>query len=793
MMAGGPKAEAAGTIPLVAVDTVVDISNTASTIGSVDGCGHVASVGDTIPVDVVVQGVPAAGLSGASFDLIYDPYVVKVTGFDGAVMLSGAFTGFSDPVPDLNGAFRAESAVFTGYPSGDGVVARFTLEAVGAGSTALTIGDLVYGGGPDFLEGPPTFSQYSLTAVFAGQITVGSTACGNPTPTPWVGDVKKQDGWTWYRYPTGLTTQYWFQCGNPPESVDCRPSWITPYQQAVADWNSRPTGLRMTVIAEEVPPPPEPDVAIFANDTILGDPNLLGVAVGWDAAWSECPLSCVVRYGDVYVANATHAGPYGTTEERRATVAHELGHLFKLAHESVNYDCGADATGEIPHSVMAYDCIDPSPTPPVPSPCAYCGQGESWVQDWDVCGVNQAYPTPGVGNAGCLSAPTAASYFHSMTPLRIVDSRIGQGMPGGLSAKLGAAQVLTVQVGGAGGVVPAGGVTAAVLNVTVTQPDAFSYLAVYPSDAPRPQTSNLNFVAGDTRPNAVTVRVGPDGKVKIYNHVGSTHVIVDIAGWYDTSSTGPPGSAGSLFNAKDPTRILDTRNGTGGVSGPLAGGEANTLTFQMPGAVVPVAATAVVLNATVTQPTGSSFLTLYPADAPSRPTASNLNFVAGQTVPNLVTVKLSSDDRIKIYNHLGSTHVILDVAGYYGPSGQFFRAVTPARGLDTRYGTGGKTGKLGAVSEMSLKLPTVGGLPSSAANISAVVVNGTVTQPSASSFLTLFPSGTSRPTASNLNYVPSLTVANLAIVKTGSDGRIRIYNHQGDTHVIADVAGWFGP
>jgi hypothetical protein len=314
------------------------------------------------------------------------------------------------------------------------------------------------------------------------------------------------------------------------------------------------------------------------------------------------------------------------------------------------------------------------------------------------------------------------------------------------------------------------------------------YLTAYPSDAPRPLTSNLNFVSGDTRPNLVTVRVGPDGKVKIYNHAGSTHVIVDIAGWYDMSATGPPGSAGSLFNPLlAPNRVLDTRTS----NQPL--GQASTLTFQMPGAVVPAGATAVVLNATVTQPTGSSFLTVYPADAPSRPTASNLNFVAGQTVPNLVTVKLSPSGQVKIYNHLGSTHVILDVAGYYGPSGQFFRAVTPARGLDTRYGTGGKTGKLGAISEMSLKVLTVGGLPSSPSAVSAVVVNGTVTQPSASSFLTLFPSGTSRPTASNLNYVPSLTVANLAIVKTGTDGRIKLYNHLGDTHVIVDVAGWFGP
>ena len=349
-------------------------------------------------------------------------------------------------------------------------------------------------------------------------------------------------------------------------------------------------------------------------------------------------------------------------------------------------------------------------------------------------------------------------------------------------AQLGQAQNLTLQVSGGAGGVPAGA-TAVVLNVTVTQATAFSYLTVYPADTSRPLASNINFVSGDTRPNAVTVRLSPDGKIKLYNHAGATHVIADVAGWYDSNASG-----GNRYNPKDPTRILDTRNGTGSVSGPLAGGEANTLTFEMPGAVVPTGATAVVLNVTVTQPTASSFLTLYPADASSRPTASNLNFVAGQTVPNLVTVKLSPLGQIKIYNHLGSTHVILDVAGWYGATGQLFHSVTPWRLLDTRNGTGGP---LGAMSELSLTVTGVGGLPAS--NVPAVVVNATVTLPSAASFLTLFPSDTSRPNASNLNYVAGLTVANLAITKVGPDGKIKIYNHLGSTHVIVDAAGWFGP
>ncbi len=788
VVASRPTAEAAGTIPLVAVDTDTT-GNGASAIGAVDGCGHVVSVGGSIEVDVVVQGVPAAGLSGASFDLVYDPYVVKVTAFNGAIMLPGAFTSFSDTPPDIDGAFRVETVIFGGYPSGDGAVARFTLEAVGVGSTALRLDDLVYADGPDFLEGPPAYANYSITTMSAGQVTVGSVACGSPTPTPWAADAKQRFDRTWYRYPQGLTTQYWFQCGNPPESVDCRPTWITPYQQAVTDWNSRPTGLRMSVVAEE-DPAVTPDIAILAVDKHPLYPSVLGVAFTYDSTWNPCMASCVVRYGDVYVSDLNHTSGYATNDQRRATVAHELGHLFDLAHESVGYDCGLDATGEVPHSVMAYDCIDPSPTPPVPSPCAYCGQGESWVQDWDVCGVNQAYPTPGVGSAGCLSAPSAPSYFHPLAPFRLVDSRIGLGMPGGTPATLGPGQELTIKPAGESGI-PPGGVNAVFLNVTVTGPTAGGYLTVYPAGVARPLASNLNFTAGVTRPNAVTVRLSPDGKAKIYNSAGSTHVIVDVAGWYDANSSGPVGSEGSLFNATSPTRVMDTRINQG-LSGAFGAGQ--TRTFAFPTSAVPAAATAVVLNATVTQATTVSYLTLYPADASSVPVVSNLNYGAGQTVPNLVTVKVRpSDNAIKIYNNAGSAHVILDVAGWYGPTGQFFRAVTPARGLDTRYGTGGRTGKLGQTGSMSLKMPTVGGLPHSAAAIGAVVVNATVTGPTAGSYLTLYPADQGVPTASNLNFVAGQTVPNLAVVKTSPDGKIGIYNRWGSTHVVADVAGWFGP
>jgi hypothetical protein len=75
---------------------------------------------------------------------------------------------------------------------------------------------------------------------------------------------------------------------------------------------------------------------------------------------------------------------------------------------------------------------------------------------------------------------------------------------------------------------------------------------------------------------------------------------------------------------------------------------------------VPASAKAVVVNTTVTGPTQGSFLTVYPTGV-TRPTASNLNFVAGETVPNLVMVKVGADGYVKVYNAVGQVHVIFDV------------------------------------------------------------------------------------------------------------------------------------
>ena len=92
---------------------------------------------------------------------------------------------------------------------------------------------------------------------------------------------------------------------------------------------------------------------------------------------------------------------------------------------------------------------------------------------------------------------------------------------------LGTALSLTLTVPG----LPSG-TTAVALNVTVTNPTAAGNLTVYPGGLALPDTSNLNYVPGETIANMVVVPLGPANTVTFYNSAGTIDVIADVLGYY---------------------------------------------------------------------------------------------------------------------------------------------------------------------------------------------------------------------------------------------------------------------
>lgn len=247
--------------------------------------------------------------------------------------------------------------------------------------------------------------------------------------------------------------------------------------------------------------------------------------------------------------------------------------------------------------------------------------------------------------------------------------------------------------------------------------------------------------------------------------------------------------ANVAFQPLQPARILDTRSGIGlGRVFRLGAGQSIDLQVAGMGNVPVSGAGSVSMNVTVTGCDAPSYLTIWPMGEP-RPNASNLNMVAGQTVPNLVMSKLGTGGKVSIFNAAGSTNVIVDVVGWF-PLENAYTPLVPARVLDTRVGVGAPKGKLGPKGTLALTVRNRGGVPDRS-DLDAVALNVTVTDPDTPSYLTVWPSGAAQPNASNLNMVPGQTVPNLVISKVGSDGKVNVFNANGSTHVIADVLGWF--
>jgi hypothetical protein len=369
----------------------------------------------------------------------------------------------------------------------------------------------------------------------------------------------------------------------------------------------------------------------------------------------------------------------------------------------------------------------------------------------------------------------AASTYHAVTPARILDTRS--------SGAVGSNATVSVQVNGVAGVpVDASAVT---LNVTVTNPRGSGFLTVWPAGLGTPTVSNLGFVAGQTVPNLVTVKVGSGGKVSILNgSLASSDVVVDVAGYY---LTGAPTAGGGMV-AVTPTRILDTRVGLG-APGAIASGADQTLTVT--GGVVPAGAAAVLLNLTVDSPAAAGWLSAYPSDV-AAPTVSNLNFASGRTTANLAMVKVPTNGVVVLRNGAPTAiQVVADVVGYVtgtGTGGGFLPADQPVRILDTRSGIGLGGPVYGGAA---LVLPVAGrsGVPSS--GVKAVVLNVTAADVSRAGYVTVYPSGVARPNASNLNFLAGQVVANQVVVGVGADGKIVLQNMSpGSLQLIADIAGY---
>lgn len=397
--------------------------------------------------------------------------------------------------------------------------------------------------------------------------------------------------------------------------------------------------------------------------------------------------------------------------------------------------------------------------------------------NWDLWQYSDSTTVPGItgpvdGNyvrggeealAALATKASDPSGYTAIAPARVLDTRN--------SGALGARGVVTLDLSSR---LPATA-TAAVLNVTGIA-TANTFVTVWPTGAARPNASNLNLVAGDTRPNLVTVQLNADRKVQVYNNSGSTHVLADLAGWYATDAPG-------LNTALAPQRVLDTRS-------TAAVGPGGKVTLNL-SSRVPSSATAVTLNLTGVGATMSTYVQAWPTGAP-RPTTSNLNLATANPTSNLVTVQLGTNRSVDLYNNSGRVHLLADLAGYYSPdSGAKFVALSPMRVLDTRTTATSWVPVAGGGTAVPLTMS--GPIPAGA---TAAVMNLTGVSPTAATYVSAYPKTSTtptRPTTSNLNLTAGQILPNLSSVALGPNRDVWLFNNAGTINLIADLAGYFAP
>jgi hypothetical protein len=142
----------------------------------------------------------------------------------------------------------------------------------------------------------------------------------------------------------------------------------------------------------------------------------------------------------------------------------------------------------------------------------------------------------------------------------------------------------------------------------------------------------------------------------------TTDLVVDMTGFVVTSR---------FFQSVDPARLMDTRMRHTTIDGLNAGigmRRANDITelVVVNRAGVPSNATSVVLNVTVTEATASGYVTVYPCGSPPQSLASNLNYVAGQTVANAVVSRIGNQGKVCIVSS-APTHLVVDVNSAHVP------------------------------------------------------------------------------------------------------------------------------
>jgi YVTN family beta-propeller protein len=258
---------------------------------------------------------------------------------------------------------------------------------------------------------------------------------------------------------------------------------------------------------------------------------------------------------------------------------------------------------------------------------------------------------------------------------------------------------------------------------------------------------------------------------------------------------GTPPTPLQFVPLSQPCRAVDTRPGQGG-GGPIQGGTFQNFAISGAGTcgTLPFAA-AYSMNVSVLPDGPLGYLTVWPAGQ-TQPLVSTLNSLDGRIKANAAIVPAGTSGEISVYA-TNTTNVIVDVNGYFAPvsgSTLAFYPLAPCRVADTRkssypqglgppFLTGGVERQFPILNAATnCNIPTNG--------VAAYSLNFSVVPHGALFYMTVWPTGQTRPTVSTLNDIPGQIIANAAIVVAGTGGEVSVYPTN-DTDLVIDINGYF--
>lgn len=366
----------------------------------------------------------------------------------------------------------------------------------------------------------------------------------------------------------------------------------------------------------------------------------------------------------------------------------------------------------------------------------------------------------------------ATTRFVPIAPQRILDTRTD-----GAGAMCAGGNI-ELQITGIAGI--SAQATAVALTITATGNAAPGFVSVGPAGIDPSSTSSLNLsAAGQSRANLVMVAIGRSGRIAI-RVSGSTHVIVDVAGYYEPSASARDGR----FVEVTAGRLLDTR--TDATQDRVLANETITIDVDARAPQFPAAqASAVVLRVTAANSPTRGYITAWRTGVP-RPSTSNVNLsAAGEIASNLAIIPIGPDGAIQVYAST-DLDLTIDIVGYFTnataavDTAGMFVPVVPRRVLDTR----SLPFLLGAGSITTFDLLS----PAAIVGPVHLVANVTSTRSLGHGFVAL--TNSAAPATTGLIVSGGETRANLSITSEASAAMTHVFVSL-PTHVVIDVTGYF--